>query len=30
MRCTSSIHPERLELRPWLITCTDCASLHRD
>lgn len=23
--CKSSIHPERLDLRPWLITCTECA-----
>lgn len=25
--CGTGIHPERLELRPWLITCTGCASL---
>lgn len=28
-RCGNSIHPERLELRPWLITCTGCASPDR-
>lgn len=27
--CKSSIHPERLDLRPWLITCTECAAPHR-
>ncbi len=24
--CEAPIHPERLELRPWLPTCTGCAS----
>ena len=28
-RCGTGIHPERLELRPWLITCTGCASADR-
>lgn len=27
--CGTAIHPERLELRPWLITCTGCASPDR-
>ncbi len=27
--CGTGIHPERLELRPWLITCTGCASTDR-
>lgn len=28
-RCESAIDPERLELRPWLLTCTGCSSRAR-
>lgn len=27
--CGTRIHPERLELRPWLLSCTGCASPER-
>lgn len=27
--CGTRIHPERLELRPWLLSCTECASPER-